>query len=238
MSNRRQRSTQASLRKKKQRQLQIYMAIGGAIVVIIAIAIIISQSGSIDVPIPDDMEGRYAGITQAKSAEGYPQLGNPDAPIEVREYSSFGCPHCRDMHEEEIIPLLNYVRSGDVKLVFVPISTIGTGGEETARAGSCALDQGNFWEMHDVMFHWQGLVSITEKRLKEAMGELDMDKDEFDDCYNSSQTDQFLSMAVADFSQRGLTGTPSVYVDGQKFENWGILYETIRDRVENQPAES
>ncbi len=46
-------------------------------------------------------------------------LGDPDAPVEIREYSSLTCPHCASWHAEELPGLkANYIDTGKAKLVF------------------------------------------------------------------------------------------------------------------------
>ncbi|MFT6579828.1 MAG: protein-disulfide isomerase [Alphaproteobacteria bacterium] len=46
-------------------------------------------------------------------------MGDPKAPIEIIDYSSMTCPHCRSFHTE-ILPALKkkYIDTGKVKLVF------------------------------------------------------------------------------------------------------------------------
>lgn len=49
-------------------------------------------------------------------------LGSQNAKVTVYEYSSFGCPHCADMHTEVLPEIIKkYVDKGAVKLVFVPL---------------------------------------------------------------------------------------------------------------------
>jgi protein-disulfide isomerase len=203
----------------------------GIVVVIIVGFLIFDRLRPLDVPLPDGYDTKYDNFPQSTTEEGYALLGNPNAPIEVREYAAFGCPHCGDLHKSDIDPLLKYIESGDAKLVYIPISNIAANAEETARAGVCALEQGRFWEMHDIMFYWQQRVSSTERRLKEAADKIGLDTDQFNKCFNSANTDNVLNRALNEFASRGLTGTPSVYVNGTRLDNPTSLYETVRDQV-------
>ncbi len=46
-------------------------------------------------------------------------LGEPDAPVEIREYSSLTCPHCRSFHAETLPSLkADYIDTGKAKLVY------------------------------------------------------------------------------------------------------------------------
>jgi len=46
-------------------------------------------------------------------------LGDPDAPVEIREYSSLTCPHCRSFHMETLPRVkADYIDTGKAKLVY------------------------------------------------------------------------------------------------------------------------
>src|SRR5687767_9431026 len=55
-------------------------------------------------------------VTQ--TAEGGYRLGNPDAPVKLVEYGSYGCSHCALFDAEATEPLKNYIRSGRVSWEF------------------------------------------------------------------------------------------------------------------------
>ncbi|MEO1092638.1 MAG: thioredoxin domain-containing protein [Pseudomonadota bacterium] len=46
-------------------------------------------------------------------------LGDPSAPVEIREYSSLTCPHCADLHANAMKPVREaYIDTGKAKLVY------------------------------------------------------------------------------------------------------------------------
>jgi protein-disulfide isomerase len=45
-------------------------------------------------------------------------MGNPNAPVKLLEYGSFGCPHCGEFEAEAAEPLRDYIRSGRVSWEF------------------------------------------------------------------------------------------------------------------------
>ena len=70
-----------------------------ALVAVIVFIVLIVNAPA-EAPIPDGALTRYDGIQQTRTQpEGYPRLGDPNAPVQVAEYSSFDCPHCRDFHD-------------------------------------------------------------------------------------------------------------------------------------------
>jgi protein-disulfide isomerase len=215
---------------KRQKQLLVIGA--GTIVVIVVAVLLVIQFRPLDVPLTDDWDTKYAELTQGYSSDGYPQLGEATAPIEVREYSSFTCPACNQLHDTDINQILEYVASGDVRIVYVPINNIGgSGADESARAGYCAAEQGKFWEMHDILFHWQELVGYSERRLKLAAEEIGMDADEFGSCLDSGETRDKIQAGMREFRERGLNSTPSVFLNGVRLENPFTLAEDVANRV-------
>jgi protein-disulfide isomerase len=129
--------------------------------------------------------------------------------------------------------ILEFVRNGQVKLVFVPINRVGgPGADETARAAVCAGEQGKFWEMHDVMFHWQGRVNPSKPRIDTAAEELGLDTGDFDNCYDSGETRDTLRQAWGEMTGLGFNATPTVFLDGAYEPNPGAIPGKLRDRFE------
>lgn len=224
MSTRRSRRGKSIVKQRQERNRRLIIIGVVIVVVVIGAFLLISQLLPVDVPLPDGYEEKYAGLQQGTTAEGYPQLGDPNAPIEVKEYSSFTCPACNQLHDTVIDRILNYVEDGDVRIVYVPISNIGgQGADETARAGYCALKQDFFWEMHDIMFYWQERVNPSERRLRAAAEEVGLDTDAFNDCLDSGDTRDQVQGGLSEFRSRGLNSTPRVFLNGQELDNWSSL---------------
>jgi protein-disulfide isomerase len=59
-----------------------------------------------------------AGLAATPEVDKAKALGNPSAPIQIEVFSSFDCPHCKELHEHTI-PLLmkDYVVPGKAYLV-------------------------------------------------------------------------------------------------------------------------
>ncbi len=87
---------------------------------------------------------------------GKPVLGDPNAPVELAEYASTTCGHCRGFHEE-IFPALKakYIDTGKVKLAWYVLPTapapLSLAGAAIAR---CAGED-RFFEAIDTLFDEQ-----------------------------------------------------------------------------------
>lgn len=173
---------------------------------------------NIEVFVPEDALVRYAEIPQSTTEEGFPLLGDPDAPVKVVEVGSFDCSHCKTFHDVGFVALFELIERGSVAFIYVPI--YGTGGipngEAAARAAVCAQEQGAFWAFHDVLFAAQsyGASAFLPERLQEGIKSLDLDEEAYLACIDSETTTQVLTSAV-DFAYAipEFRGTPTVLVN-------------------------
>ncbi|WP_119072348.1 DsbA family protein [Aggregatilinea lenta] len=180
----------------------------------------------LDAPIPSGAGALYADLEQGATDEGYPTLGSADAPVTVEVFSSFACPHCREFADEWFPVLVDDIATGQVRFVYVPVSHIGPGGAEAAAAALCANEQGKFWTMHDVLFAWQDkfLTQVfAERRLKKGAEALGLNMAAYDACMSSERPQAIINRASELFDQRGLRGTPTIFVNGEQIQDYEQL---------------
>ncbi len=117
--------------------------------------------------------------------------GDPDAPLVVIEFSDFQCPACRD-HALQIQPSLDasFVDTGEIMWVFkhLPLATHPQS-PIAAVAAECAAQQGEFWEMHDLLFKEQTKWTMDEPEaaLAALAEDLSLDLEQFAACLDSRQ---------------------------------------------------
>jgi protein-disulfide isomerase len=90
--------------------------------------------------------------------------GSLDAPLTVIEFSDFQCPYCRQ-HVADTQPALDeaFVETGKVLWVFkhFPLN-IHPQAPQAGVAAECAAEQGQFWEMHHLLFENVDTWSIAD----------------------------------------------------------------------------
>jgi protein-disulfide isomerase len=123
---------------------------------------------------------------------GDPYKGNPEAKLVVVEFADFQCDSCQ-RHSLETQPVVDeqFVETGEIMWVFKPLPLrIHAHAPTAAVAAECAADQGQFWEMHDLLFEtleqWSSAKSPDATFLALAE-ELKLDMDVFQICFNSRQ---------------------------------------------------
>ncbi len=84
-----------------------------------------------------------------------------------------------------------------------------------ALASMAANEQGKFWEYHDKLFGEQKIVPASFDRIAT---ELELDLEKFKSDMNSRQLQQIVAQDTADAGQLGVTGTPTVFINGSKLK--------------------
>jgi protein-disulfide isomerase len=175
-----------------------------------------------------------------ETRDGGFRMGNPNAPVRLLEYGSFGCPHCAEFEGEAVRPLEDqYIKSGRVSWEFRSFLLFPSDPAVTLLA-RCNGPQPFFLlkeQLYATQMEWerkmQGAMDQLQQlppkqRLKpmiqaagldEFFRQRGMPEAKIDACLNDSAA---LERAVA-VSQRGtedfaVTGTPSFYINGIKIE--------------------
>jgi protein-disulfide isomerase len=218
------------------RRVPLWLAVLVVFLVLGAAALLYYLLMPLDAPIPAGVGARYAGLEQGFTDQGFARLGNADAPVLVEEFASYACPHCRDFHDERFPDMLDEIAAGQVQFVMIPVPHIGPGAKDAAKGALCAGQQGKFWDMSDVLFDWQSrfvMFTFDTRRLHKGAENLGLDTAAFDRCMKSKDTEFLVEAARSEFDRRGLSGTPTFFINGEQardygeFENLGQLADEL-----------
>ena len=161
--------------------------------------------------------------------EDSPAKGPVGAPVVLVEFADFECPACGAAR-----PLLDEMYKtyeGQMRFVFknFPL-TIHQYAEKAARAGVAAHRQNKFWEMHAVLFdNQQHLEQPNVELLAKSIG-LDMPR--FLTDRDSEATADFVARDRKQGERLELSSTPSIFINGRKFEGSGEFKEDLDDWIQ------
>lgn len=155
---------------------------------------------------------------------GKPVLGDPDAPVELAEYASTTCGHCRAFHEE-IFPQLKakYIDTGKVKLAWYVLPTAPAPLSFAGAAIARCAGEDRFFEAIDVMFDEQEALfnaaspEDVKKQLNAIGAKFDLSPDAVSTCIDDPTILEATNAALADMPKT-ITGTPSFVINGVKIE--------------------
>jgi protein-disulfide isomerase len=183
-------------------------------------------------------------IVGARAQEGAPLpdmiLGDPNAPIEIIEYSSMTCPHCAAFHVNTLPELkAQYLDTGRAKLVFreFPLDRVALGVSVSARC----MGEERFFDFIDVMFRTQEQWSRSEDPIGEIKKIVRMggqDPDMVDACLeDQALIDGILAIRLAGDEEYNISSTPTFIVNGENtagnmsFEKFDELLRDLEGNV-------
>ncbi|MFB6204439.1 MAG: thioredoxin domain-containing protein [Candidatus Nanohaloarchaea archaeon] len=174
------------------------------------------------------------------SLEGQPMLGNESAPVTVVEFADYRCPYCK-MFEERVFPKLkeNYIETGKVKFYFVNFAFLGPGSTQAAIASECVYNQDRqeFWEFHAYVYEHQGPEAqrwVTKDLLMSFARNATegLDYRQLEQCISSQKTLDEVRKDKRMGINRGVSSTPSVFVNGQLVKKW--RYSNLKEVIEKE----
>jgi protein-disulfide isomerase len=147
-------------------------------------------------------------------------LGDANAPITVEEYGDFQCPACGQFARQTLPQIESkYVNTGKVRFVFHHDAFIGEESIKAGEAAECAGEQSKFWEYYDTLYANQGgenVGAFSDANLVGFAQQLKLDTAAFTTCLNSGKYRSRVTSDTADASARGVTQTPTLFINGQK----------------------
>lgn len=147
-------------------------------------------------------------------------VGSPDAPIQVIEFSDFGCGYCRKFHMETY-PTIHeeYVETGKVAWKYIPyVLGIFPNGVESARIGECAIRQGGFPRYSQRLFQDQDAWKEESEPLDvfvRLAREEGLDAERLRTCYEERRPEARVQQNIEIGRRVGIRGTPTFLVQGQ-----------------------
>ena len=146
-------------------------------------------------------------------------MGNPDAPIEIIEYASLTCPHCRDFNVETLPELKkNYIDTGKAKLIYrdFPIDQLSVVAALMAR---CAPED-RYYQFIDVLFENQDKWKYDPDPVEALMriGKLGgLSEADFKACTsNDTLINGIIQSRQNAGKQYDVNSTPSFVINGKK----------------------
>ncbi|WP_121061436.1 DsbA family protein [Chachezhania antarctica] len=168
-------------------------------------------------------------------------LGDPDAPVEIKEYASFTCPHCASFHTGAFKQLKkDYIDTGKVKLVYrdVYFDRFGLWASMMARCGG----EEKFFGIADMIYNTQadwtraGDPTAIVGELRKIGKISGIDDAELDACFADAEKAQALvEWYQANATEDGIQATPTFIISGDLVENqpYDDLKAVIEEKLGN-----
>jgi len=144
--------------------------------------------------------------------EGANSIGSKDAALTMVEFTDYQCPFCQRFHLNTFNDIKkNYIDTGKVRFYSrdLPLDFHGNA-LRAAQAGRCAGDQGQFWQMRDVMA--TNADKLEMDNLVKFAQDLKLDVAAFRACVESEKYKSAVQKDVAEAMRIGANGTPAFLI--------------------------
>lgn len=148
-----------------------------------------------------------------------PILGKKDAPITVTAFEDFECPFCAQT--APAIKAFHYANPDKVRLLykFTPLRDIHPKAQLAAEAAAEAEAQGKFWEYKDVLY--QNQKALERADLERYAEQIGLDMAAFKSALDTGKHKATIDAHLAEAGRAQVSGTPSIYINGQKYQEIG-----------------
>ena len=151
--------------------------------------------------------------------------GGGDDPAVLLIYGDYLCPYCRRLRA--VIERLRHAMGDRMAYVFrhFPNEHAHPGADFASEAAEAAARQGKFWEMHDALYGRE--PPLTHDHVVEAAREIGLDMDRFARDLADPELRKPIEADLADGRVNGVTGTPTIFVDGQRYDGAWDFYSLL-----------
>jgi protein-disulfide isomerase len=99
-----------------------------------------------------------------------------------------------------------------------------------ALASLAAAEQGKFWEYHDELFLNQS--SLSNQKYMEIARDIGLDQQKFSKDFLRPSLRKKVEQDLADGEKAGITGTPTIFVNGRRLEKRN--YDTLKEMIDEE----
>ena len=168
---------------------------------------------------------------------GYAVLGEEMAPIKIKVFSSFTCPHCADFHLN-VVPKIKkkYIDTGKVQLIFIdfPLDQVAFNASKVLHClgqNKQMLFLDNIYENQSTWASGSSVDDINKKLKKIAMN-YDINSNKFDKCLiDESISDKILSGRIEAQTKYSIESTPTVVINEKKLDG-SASFKNIEKNIE------
>ena len=154
------------------------------------------------------------------------KIGNKDAKITVKVFSSLTCPHCASFHKKIFKDLKkDYIDKGIVKFEHhaFPLDLAALNAEKIVRCASNSIEKfkllGKIYEKQKKWAVGSDINKINETLIQISL-ELKLDEKSLKDCLVDEKLQEtILNERINAQKQYNLTSTPTIYVNNKKYED-------------------
>lgn len=172
-----------------------------------------------------------ADLTEPTVTIADPSLGPKNAPVTLVNFGDYQCRSCADL--EISLKAIHAEYPQEVRIVWkdMPNPTAHQEALNAALAARCAGEQKKFWEYHEMLMANQS--TLGQELYTEIASTLDLRSGAFSRCFEQQETLPLVQRTFDEGSGLGLTATPTLYVNGERYTG-AITTSDLRRLIDEQ----
>ncbi len=152
--------------------------------------------------------------------------GGADAePVSIVLYADYLCPYCRRLRA--VMKRLREAFGERLAYTYrhFPNERSHPGAEWFSRVAEAAGNQGRFWELHDWLYDHE--PPLTREKALAYVRSLGVDMERFNRDLDAEETRKRVDEDLVEGHQSGVTGTPTLFVDGLRYDGAWDFYSML-----------
>lgn len=217
------RVVREQIAREQRRRQQIFASIAAVAVLVVVVAagwFIYSSQQPATVEIPKDA---YQGVAFSEGT----------GPQHVELYLDFQCPACKAFESAADTSLQQQISAGKIKVTYYPVAildhaSLNDYSTRASASAGCAADEDKYLEYQRVLFANQpdeGTAGPTDDALITTGKAIGLG-DSFEKCVKEKKYTGWTTKVTQNFEKRGLSSTPSVFVDNKQIKG-KTIQETL-----------
>ena len=164
-------------------------------------------------------------------------LGNDQAPIKIKIFSSLTCPHCANFHIK-VVPELKkeYIDSGKAQIIFIDFP-LDEAAFNAAKLLHCS-DKEKQMKFLDIIYETQNKwvngsnINDINNNLKKIVKNLGISSTQFNKCLNDDAVgDKILNGRIDGQKKYSINATPTIIINEKKYEG-STTFKGIKKKIE------
>ena len=163
-----------------------------------------------------------------------PAAAGSGAIVTIEEFGDYQCPPCGTLHP--VLKQLKGEYGNRVRFVFYqfPLTQVHKHALDAAHTAVAAGIQGRFWEMHDLLYEtqkvWSEAADLRPISTNFAR-QLGLDVERFVRDRDGARAEFAVSSDVQRGLSLGVTGTPTLFIDGQEINSEKLTLDDLRKEI-------
>lgn len=174
---------------------------------------------------------------EARQESDVQTAGPVDAPVGLVVFSDYQCQYCAKWTRDTLPVMLQYAKTGDLRIEWRDANVYGPDSERAARAAYAAGLQGKYWEYHDALFAdgtHRSKDQLSRDALTAVATDLGLDTARFTRDLDADETRQRVQYYAGVAQQIGVSGTPTFILGGEPLvgaQPTEVFESTLRDKL-------